>query len=210
MPQRALITGFEPFGPHRVNPSQRLALALDGKQVAGFTIRSRVLPVVFAGLGPHIEGMLDDVRPDLVIGLGLAPGENEIRLERFAVNLADAEIPDNAGSEPRDEPIIRGGAVAYAASLKLRKIAAALVDAGIKMRLSNSAGTFVCNAALYHFLAAVARRGWSIPCGFIHLPDLPEQAGPGAPAMKFVLMEQALSLALETCGGAMARSDQTP
>jgi len=207
MAGRALITGFEPFGAHARNPSERLALALEGKRVGGFAVSGRVLPVVFAGLGQRIETLLDEVRPDLVIALGLAPGESDIRLERFAVNLADAEIPDNAGTEPRDEPIIRGGAVAFAASLKLRKIARALLDAGIKVRLSNSAGTFLCNAALYHLLAAIERRRWNIPCGFIHLPDLREQAASGAPAMEFALMERALHLALAACGGEIARSD---
>ena len=207
MAGRALITGFEPFGRHALNPSEQLALALEGKRVGGFAVSGRVLPVVFAGLGQRIETLLDDVRPDLVIALGLAPGEAEIRLERFAVNLADAEIPDNAGAEPREQPIVGGGAVAFAASLPLRAVARALGDSGIKVRLSNSAGTFLCNAALYHLLATIERRRRNIPCGFIHLPDLPEQAAAGAPAMEFALMERALHLALAACGEEMARSD---
>jgi pyroglutamyl-peptidase len=121
------------------------------------------------------------------------------------VNLADAELPDNAGAAPLDAPVVAGGPVAFAATLPLRRIARAIAEAGIKVRLSNSAGTFLCNAALYHLLAAIARQGRDIPCGFIHLPDLPEQAGQGAPAMEFAMMERALALALQACGAATAR-----
>lgn len=209
MPHHALITGFEPFGTHKVNPSERLALTLDGKRISGVTISGRILPVVYAGLGQRIASLLDELQPDLVIALGLAPGESDIRLERFAVNLADAELPDNAGAEPSDAPVVPGGPVAFAATLPLRQIARAIAQEGIKVRLSNSAGTYLCNAALYHLLATLAQQGRTIPCGFIHLPDLPDQVKRGAPAMEFARMERALGLAIEACDGDMPSSDRT-
>ena len=38
-----------------------------------------------------------------------------------------------------------------------------------------SAGTYLCNAAMYSFLQGLQTRGWSAPSGFIHLPYLPQQ-----------------------------------
>jgi pyroglutamyl-peptidase len=175
MAKTALVTGFEPYGGRPLNPSATLALALDGTEIGGLRIVGRVWPVAFAGLMQRLEAALDEVRPALVVALGLCPGEPMIRLERFGVNLADFEIADNAGERLKDAPIARDGATARTATLPLRAIERALLDAGIPARLSNTAGTYLCNAALYALLGAVERRGWRIPCGFIHLPYLPEQ-----------------------------------
>jgi len=71
MPDTALITGFEPYGGRAVNPSGRLALALDGARVGGFQIVGRTLPVVLAGLGERLEAYLEEARPALVIALGI-------------------------------------------------------------------------------------------------------------------------------------------
>jgi pyroglutamyl-peptidase len=205
----ALVTGFEPYGGRRVNPSGALAAALDGARLGDLVIVGRTLPVVFAGLAERIEACLAATRPAVVIALGLWPGEPTLRLERLAVNLADCTSPDNAGALPRDEPLDRDGAAALAATLPLPAIAAALLAAGIPARLSNTAGTFLCNATLYTLLRALEHRGERIPCGFIHLPYLPQQvaellSGTGAGAvdradlasMDLATMERAVRVAL--------------
>ncbi|HXY98638.1 MAG TPA: pyroglutamyl-peptidase I [Stellaceae bacterium] len=212
MAETALVTGFEPYGGRSLNPSAKLAQALDGARIAGLAVAGRYLPVALAGLAGRIEAALDELRPALVIALGLRPGEPMIRLERFALNLADFEIPDNAGARLEDAVIAPEGATALAASLPLRAIEQAMLAAGIPARLSSTAGTYLCNAALYALLAAVARRSWRIPCGFIHLPYLPEQvaemlaaARAGAlelhqradlASMDYAVMERAVRLAL--------------
>jgi pyroglutamyl-peptidase len=212
MAETALITGFEPYGNRALNPSAKLALALDGARVGGLDIAGRTLPVALAGLGGRLEAMLDAVRPRLVVALGLWPGEPMIRLERFGVNLANFEIADNAGARLEDTAIAPHGATALPATLPLRAIERALLAEGIPTRLSATAGTYLCNATLYTLLAAVDRRGWRIPCGFIHLPYLPEQVADmlgearagrlelhqraDLASMDFAMMERALRLAL--------------
>jgi pyroglutamyl-peptidase len=212
MAETALITGFEPYGGRSLNPSAKLAEALDGARIGGLDIVGRKLPVAFAGLAERIEAALDEVQPALVIALGLWPGEPMIRLERVGFNLANFEIADNAGLRLADAAIAPAGATALAASLPLRAIEQALLAAGIPTHLSNTAGTYLCNATLYTLLAAVGRRGWRIPCGFIHLPYLPEQvvemlvasrAGQielhqraDFASMDYAIMERALRLAL--------------
>jgi pyroglutamyl-peptidase len=175
MNRKALITGFEAYGGYSLNPSGQLAATLDGARIGDLAIVGRILPVVLSDLGERIEAALGEVEPALVIALGLSPGEPMLRLERFAVNLADFTIPDNAGAHSADVALVPDGATARAATLPLRAIERALLDAGVPVRLSNSAGTYLCNAALYGFLNALERRGRSIPCGFIHLPYLPAQ-----------------------------------
>ena len=40
-----LVTGFEPFGSHAVNPSQELAKLLDGRRIGRCAVAGMVLPV---------------------------------------------------------------------------------------------------------------------------------------------------------------------
>jgi pyroglutamyl-peptidase len=175
MPETALITGYEPYGGRTANPAALMAQRLDGATIAGLHVVGRTLPVTLDGLAARLDALLEELRPALVIALGLAPGEPMIRLERFAVNLADFEIPDNAGRRWRDEPILGDGDTALVATLPLRRIEAALIGAGIPVRVSNTAGTYICNAALYHLLAAARRGGGRPLCGFVHVPYLPAQ-----------------------------------
>ena len=174
MSRVALLTGFEPYGGRGVNPATEVVTRLDGVEVEGARVAGRVLPVSFGALRSRIHELLREVEPEVVVSLGLWPGEGTIRLERVALNLADFEIPDNAGALLRDDLVAAAGPTALAATLPLRAIERALLRAGIPARLSSTAGTFLCNATLYTFLhAAAAGRG--VPCGFVHLPYLPEQ-----------------------------------
>jgi len=203
----ALVTGFEPYGGRSGNPSADVARALDGARIAGLRVVGRVLPVALAGLARRLEALLDEVRPAVAIATGLAPGEPCIRLERIGTNIADFDIPDNAGHVARDGRVVPGGPDALLATLPLRAVRDAMLAAGIPARLSDTAGTYLCNATLYALLLALSRRGPAIPCGFIHLPHAPDQvaallAGPAPPpedrlpSMPLATMVEALRIAV--------------
>ena len=119
--------------------------------------------------------MFGAIAPVLYIGFGLATGEDMIRIERFGVNLADFELADNAGARHRGQAIEADGPAARAATLPAAEIRAALLAAGIPTRLSNSAGSYLCNANLYTSLGLCAERRPAPLCGFIHLPYASEQ-----------------------------------
>ena len=193
----ALLTGFEPYGGHAVNPSQEVVKRLDGEEIAGHRVAGRVLPVAIASLRARAADLLAETAPAAVVSLGLAPGEPTIRLERIGLNLADFDIADNDGAVCRDDAIVPGGPAALPATLPLRAVEAALLRAGIPARLSTSAGTYLCNATLYTFLdSEAARRG--LPCGFVHLPYLPEQvAGRLESGQRGDLASMSLSAMLE-------------
>ena len=110
-----------------------------------------------AELGPRIARLIEEVRPCAVICLGLWPGTPTLRLERIAVNIADFEIPDNVGLMTRG-PVVEGGTEAYLSTLPIHAIQDRLLAGGIPARLSSSAGTFLCNALMYHALRACAER----------------------------------------------------
>lgn len=61
-------------------------------------------------------------KPQIVLSLGLAGGRSGFSLERIAVNLADARIPDNEGHQPRDSFLYPGEETAYLSTLPLRRL----------------------------------------------------------------------------------------
>ena len=209
-----LVTGFEPFAGLDYNPSADIAAGLDEREIGGVKVVARLLPVDFAQYRAKLEGLLRKVKPSLYIGFGLASGEDMIRVERFGVNLADFDIPDNAGARHVGRAIEPDGPAARAATIPCAEIRAALLEAGIPARLSNSAGSYLCNATLYSALGLCA--ALRIPGGFIHLPYASEQvaellrSGKGplhgesiAPSLPIEMMEAAAEIVLQVSAGAL-------
>ncbi len=166
---RILLTGFEVFGGNSANPSEKLARRLDGEWVGPARVAGRVLPVSIGKLDEALDAVLAETKPVAVVALGLAEREATIRLETAAYNELDFRIPDNDGKKRRG-PIDKAGPAKRAATLPLPACLRALLAAGIPARLSDDPGRFLCNAALYGLLGRVGR----IPCGFVHLPPMPE------------------------------------
>jgi pyroglutamyl-peptidase len=194
---KALLTGFEPFGGETVNPAQRAVERL----VAGrddIAIATRILPVAFDRALPLLERAIVETAPDIVLCVGEAGGRAELSLERVAINLADARIPDNDGRQPIDRPVAADGPAAYFATLPIKEAATALHAAGLPAAVSHSAGTFVCNHVFYGLLHFAARHRPSLPCGLLHVPYLPEQAARhlGMPSMALADIVRGLAVVL--------------
>ena len=172
---KALVTGFEPFGPDAVNPSREAVLRLSSR-LGDLTIETRIVPTVFGRAIAALEDAIVTMQPDIVLGVGLAGGRAELSLERVAINVDDARIPDNDGQQPIDQPIVARGPAAYFTGLPVKRAAAALREAGLPAIVSNTAGTFVCNHIFYGLMHLVASRRLPVRGGFLHVPYLPEQA----------------------------------
>jgi pyroglutamyl-peptidase len=150
---RILVTGFEPFGGQSLNPSWEVACALHGLQLQGAQVTAVQLPCVFAHALPALQQALAQHRPDIVLALGQAEGRCDFSVERVAINVQDARIPDNAGAQPIDVPVIAGGPAAYFSTLPIKTLVAGLKAAGFPASVSQTAGTFVCNQVFYALLA---------------------------------------------------------
>lgn len=193
--QRLLLTGFEPFGGDSVNPSWRVAQALHGGSVEGVQIQSLCLPCVFGSAISVLQGAIRRHRPVAVLALGLAASRLVLSIERVAINVDDARIPDNAGASPIDKPVVPGGPAAYFSTLPIKAMHARLLAAGVPAEISQTAGTFVCNHVFYGLMHTLRRRP-SVRAGFMHLPLLPEQAaGAGMPLQQQI---DGVRMALQT------------
>ena len=165
---KILLSAFEPFGGESVNASQealKLIRAREGTELVKITV-----PTVFGLAGTTLLDALRKEKPDAVICLGQAGGRAAVTPERCAINVRDARIPDNAGHQPKDEPVIAGGPAAFFSTLPIKAMAAAARKAGFAAEISNSAGTFVCNDLMYTLLYTLEREFPAVRGGFIHVP----------------------------------------
>ncbi|WP_265554372.1 pyroglutamyl-peptidase I [Serratia grimesii] len=200
--QKVLITGFEPFGGERVNPSWEVVKQLNDMELAGARIIARQLPCVFGAALETLNAAIDEVQPVMVLAIGQAGGRTDITLERVAINIDDARIPDNQGQQPIDEAIVASGPAAYFSTLPIKAMVNSMREAGIPASVSQTAGTYVCNHVMYGLLHRLSDQQ-AIKGGFIHIPYLPEQAAahPGAPSMAantvLFALELAISIALQ-------------
>jgi pyroglutamyl-peptidase len=195
-----LLTGFEAFNGEPVNPALQAVQQLDGLQLNGHRVCAVILPVVFDECIDKLAEAMRDLQPAIVLAVGQAGGRVGIDLERIAINVDDARIPDNAGSQPIDEPVVPGAPAAYFSTLPIKAMLKALRAAGIPAGISQTAGTFVCNHLFYGLQHMLATRYPSTRGGFVHIPYSPEQAArhPCSASMALPVVVQGLRLALET------------
>ena len=196
---KVLVTGFDPFDNEKINPSYEAAKLLPDV-IDGAQIVIKELPTVFGVASEKLTCYLDAERPDIVICTGQAGGRDAVTPERVAINVKDARIPDNRGNMPSDEPLYEGEREAYFSSLPIKEIIKSIEKEGIPARISNSAGTFVCNEVMYTLLRYVERVERRMIGGFVHIPYIPEQT-----ATKV----NVYSLSLEESSGALLAAIKT-
>ena len=195
---KILITGFEPFAGETLNPSWEVAQRLNGQLLSGASLVAVQLPCVFASSLMVLSEAIRVHQPDAVVALGQADGRSDFSIERIAINVCDARIPDNAGAQPVDVPVVQDGPAGYFSTLPIKKIATNLKVNGFPAAISQTAGTFVCNQVFYglqHML-----RETRVASGFVHVPLLPEQVaargGASLPSMSTDTLAEALRCAI--------------
>jgi len=191
---KLLITGFDPFGGESINPAWEAVSRLPDR-IGAWEIHRLQIPTVFGKASEVLLAKAEALLPDAIISVGQAGGRKAVTPEMVAVNLRYGSIADNAGVSPQDEPVVSGGPAAYFATLPVRKMSQAMVDAGLPGSVSYSAGAFVCNDTMY----AVLHRyhGTPVRAGFIHVPFLPQQAKEGVPSMALEEIVKALEICIE-------------
>lgn len=166
--KKILLTGFEPFGNMASNPSEKLVRKLADCRLDGIELSTMILPVEYRRAMDIIREQVG--RYDMIVMFGVARSRQEVSVERVAINLMDASSTDNAGYQPDEEVIAQDGATAYFSTMSVKKVVAYLKEHGISCKVSNSAGTYVCNAVYYAALHQAATNGLNTKCVFIHLP----------------------------------------
>lgn len=172
---RVLVTGFEPFGEYSENSSWEVAqrVASCGIEMGEVEVVAVQLPVSFARVGEVLRSAIELHTPDLVIMLGQSAVADLIKLERVALNMMDSSNGDNDGVKPDEEPIYKGDESALFTSLPIKRLRSAIDEKGIAVKISNSAGLYVCNRIYYEALRMCKER--AMQAIFVHLPLCEEQ-----------------------------------
>ena len=192
--KKLLITGFDPFGGQKINPSWQSVLALEDR-IGEYNITKLEIPTVFNKGANLVLKKAEEIKPDVIICIGQAGGRIGVTPEVVAINLKEAEIADNEGYKPINSPIIADGKNAYFSTLPIREMVDAIKKEGVPTGLSYSAGTFVCNEVLYTLLHHF--NGTNVRVGFIHVPFLPEQTDGSKPSLEKEQIVKALTTAIK-------------
>ncbi|MEZ0345603.1 MAG: pyroglutamyl-peptidase I [Infirmifilum sp.] len=203
---KILVTGFEPFGGDEVNSSWESVKLLETVIMGAEIVKAR-LPVSFKAVRELIPRLIEEHRPSIIILTGQAKGIPSLHVERVAINVMDARIGDNEGYKPEDEPIFPGAPAAYFATIPIKKVLESIRRANVPAAVSNSAGTFVCNTAMFTALHYVSQKGIPSKIGFIHIPSLPQQSLEGnTPSMAPEVVATGLRACIATCVGELLSS----
>ena len=171
--RKILITGFEPFGSYAENSSWEAAKKVASFGVFNADIATECLPMSFVRAPMALREAIDRHTPDVVIMLGQSATADRIKLERVALNMMDSVKGDNDGAKPDEEPIYEGEERALFTSLPIKHLRSAIEAQGIAVKISNSAGLYVCNRVYYEALRLCKER--AMQAIFIHLPLYEEQ-----------------------------------
>jgi pyroglutamyl-peptidase len=192
--KQLLITGFDPFGGASVNPAREAVMALPDV-VGDYALTKLEIPTVFGLAAETVLQAAEALCPDVILCVGQAGGRAAITPEVVAINLREASIPDNAGNQPKNMPVVENAPAAYFSTLPVRAMAEGVKAAGIPCSLSYSAGVFVCNDLLYTLLHHYD--GTDTRVGFVHIPYLPEQAGEGVASLPLEDAVRGLTAAIQ-------------
>lgn len=191
--KKLLITGFDPFGGETVNPSwEAVKELLDS--IGDYRVTKMEIPTVFGAAAQMVITAAEELQPDVILCVGQAGGRRAVTPEVVAINLQEAGIPDNAGNQPVNTPVVAQGPAAYFSTVPVREMVKAIASEGIPASLSYSAGAFVCNDVLYRLLHHF--NGSATRAGFIHVPFLLQQAKDNQPSMPQEQIVKALTLAI--------------
>ena len=193
---KVLVSGFEPFGGAKLNPSELLVAQLSTIEFEKIELSTVILPVEFDRAVDVLLRKVKELKPEIVIAFGQAEGRTAITPEKIAINLDDARIPDNSGDERKNQVIDKGGSDGYFSTLPVEAMVDAMKAVGYPAEISLSAGAFVCNHVFYSLQRALI--GTGIRSGFVHLPLVNEQAAefPGKFTMELSAMVNAAKAAI--------------
>lgn len=176
--QIVALTGFEPFGDFKVNPSWEVAKTFNGREIASFHIKSFKIQLIYKKIKQKITEIIETYRPTVLILLGQS-FRPVISLEKVAINFADlteAKLLYNCDTRPKDEKLEPEAPPAYFSTLPLRKILKDLRNNEVPAEISYTSGTFACNQIFFHTMHYLYSHNFDISAGFIHVPCLPSQA----------------------------------
>jgi pyroglutamyl-peptidase len=167
-----VLTGFGPFPGVPVNATQTLVPHLAKASRTLFPTHEIVvdiLPTHWVEAPARLEKLVSSGNVVLVLHFGVANDANGFQLELVGRNLRTL-LQDAAGQLPPSGRVVEDGPDLLATNLPAAQIAARLMGLDLPCTTSDNAGTYLCNALLYHSLSAARNAPVPHLAGFVHVP----------------------------------------
>lgn len=168
--KRMIVTGFEPFGPYKFNPSQESSEFFDAQKIGSHEIVGIVLRCTYLGAFQILKNAIAEIEPTAVISVGLSSGVKGIRFETTGRNIMNGKYPDADGYQPNGIRICEGSAEFIAANSDSTALANRVYQKGIPTEISANAEGFICNSLLYLTSHYIQKNRPKIRNVFIHTP----------------------------------------
>ncbi len=168
MLKKILITGFEAFDSDATNPSAQCLEWLQTRFHSDSQIKFILLPVSFENSFLKFKKTFDEFSPDVVLLMGLAKNRTDLTVERIGINWVDARIPDNDGVTLVRQKISEEGPDGIFTRISFDKLNDQCNEVGVPLKISTSAGEYVCNDLLYKSLLYTQKQKTELT--FFHLP----------------------------------------
>lgn len=171
--KKVILTGFEPFGGYKYNPTEDSTKYFDKKVVSGIKVKGLVLPCTYFGAFKILSNVINREKPDAIISTGLASSVKGIRIETTFHNIMNGKYPDADGKIPNglpiwDKPFAKDYLIATADSVYLANV---LRSNGIPVELSMDAEGFICNSLGYLTTKKILQKSFLSTINmFIHVP----------------------------------------
>lgn len=172
---KVLMTGFNPFGGEKINPSFEAVKLIELEQ-KNVVLYKAELPTVFYKGAETLLEKVKELSPNIVVCVGQAGGRKKLTVEKMAINYMHGTAFDNNGFMPQHQKIEESGDVALETKADVGKLVSKANRFGCIASVSYHAGTFVCNEVYYRLLHAIKENELPTVGLFIHVPFLPEQA----------------------------------
>jgi len=175
-----VVAGYGSWAMAASNPAAEVVAALKQLKPFYYNLHCIEMPVDSTNLISRLENALQEYKPDIWIGIGVAVGSPAIRLEAIGINVRCFDVPDINGLTLKPTAVIDNGPVAYQSGLMHEELVQKLRESGIPAVVSFHAGTHLCNQMLYSVLHLSAIKDLDLLGGFVHVPQSTDNAAQGS------------------------------
>jgi len=165
--KKVLVFGYTQFDGYLYNTCVEVLDRL--RRDLGASCLCVEAPVSLRFVRDEVPKIIEELEPEMVVGLGMAPSARRVLIEAAALNSLTFEIPDIDGYRANHEPIDGRGPLVVEAPAPLSRVVDECVKRrGLPMKLSMTVGTYLCNAMAYTIYSAGHRMGFRAL--FLHIP----------------------------------------
>ena len=171
---KILIYSFEKFDRLNENPSTELGKQMVNLLHTKVQIKHSILPSTYNAWNLLLKD-ITSFKPELIIGLGVAPGRTRLCIENVALNFIDNAKPDNKGKILRHKKVDNRAPLALEANFDVVDLCNYLKKNNIPTKVSYFADTYICNYVYFNCLNFIEKNKLKIRSVFIHIPMSPEE-----------------------------------